>query len=671
MLHERARFLSLVLGLILFLGVRGAAAGVDPAPPERTLSPYFVIEGGDPEVDRLPLQSTKVELAVASVIANVTVKQIYQNRGTRPINARYVFPASTRAAVHGMTMRIGDQVIKAKIKERVQAQRTFEEARKQGKSASLLEQERPNVFSMSVANVMPGDSIEVTLSYTELLVPTAGTYELAYPTVVGPRYSSQPEAGAPDTDQFVEAGYFPEGKPPAETFELKGRISSGIAIKSLQSPTHAIRSSKLGDTLIGFELLPSEDHGSNRDFILKYRFAGQAVKSGLSLFDAGGEKFFLLQVEPPERVSDGDLPPREFVFVVDVSGSMYGFPLDTAKALLRELVSHLGPVDRFNVLLFSGGSELLAPRSLSATPENVALATALIDSQRGGGGTEMIPALTRALSLSREPGLSRSFIVVTDGYISADRDAMTTVRNMLGQANVFCFGIGSGVNRYLVEGLARAGWGEPFVVTDPSQAAATARRFREYVRAPVLTDVRVNYDHFQTYDVEPSAIPDVLAERPVVLFGKWRGALQGSVTLSGVAGKGPYQRRFEVAQVKPRPEDRALPYLWARSRIADRADFSFGDVSEGDKQELIALGLKYSLLTEFTSFVAVSEVVRNSGRAATDVDQPLALPAGVSNSAVGTPLEGAPEPELGLLVALLGAGFLGAWWLRRQRAELA
>lgn len=646
-----------------------AASAASPAAADKTLSPYFVVEGAEPNVEALPLESTKVDVHVTGVIAEVTVTQAYKNAGKKPINAQYVFPASTRAAVHGMRMQVRDQIIEAQIKEKQQAARAFEAAKRAGKSASLLEQQRPNVFSMKVANVMPGDRLEVSLRYSELLVPTSGAYELVYPTVVGPRYSSQSAATAPAKDRFIESPYTPAGVAPGYAFELGGSLSAAIPVQSLESPSHAISQSADNPGLRRFELAASERDGGNRDFILRYRLAGDAIQSGLTLFDSGGEKFFLLQVEPPRRVPDELIPPREYVFIVDVSGSMGGFPLETAKKLLRELIGGLRASDKFNVLLFSGASELLAERSLPATPESIALAARFIDAQRGGGGTELLPALERAFALSKSDGLSRSFLVVTDGYIGQDKGAIDLVRSRLSDANVFAFGIGSSVNRFLIEGVAKAGAGEPFVVTEPGEAGAVAKRLREYVRSPVLTDVKIAYEGFDAYDVEPQAIPDALAERPIVVQGKYRGDARGFVELRGVTGKGAFAQRFDVSQLKSRPEHRALSFLWARSRVASLSDFGFGEPTQLAKTQITALGLRYDLLTEYTSFVAVARRVVNPGGSAQNVDQPLPLPAGVSNSAVGPSADGADEPELWLFAAL-AAGLLAAGVARSRRQEL-
>jgi Ca-activated chloride channel family protein len=385
--------------------------------------------------------------------------------------------------------------------------------------------------------------------------------------------------------------------------------------------------------------------------VLGFRLAGDAIQSGLSLYDSGGEKYFLLQVEPPARVAQTAIPPREFVFVVDVSGSMRGFPLETAKQLLRELVQPLRPIDKFNVLLFSGGSRLLAEESLPATAGNVRKALDLIDGEPGGGGTELLPALERALSLSPEPGLARSFVIVTDGYVQADREAIELVTRNLGEASFFAFGIGTSVNRHLIEGLARAGQGEPFVVLGPGVARETAERFAAYVATPVLTDVRVDFEGFDAYAVEPRSVPDVLAARPVVVFGKWRGELGGVIQVTGRTGGDDFWQRFQVDEVAPRDENGALGQLWARARIAALSDYGLAEPGEAARREITALGLEHALLTRYTSFVAVAKRVRNAGGQGDDVTQPLPLPKGVPEAAVA--LAVGTEPELGIFVAAL------------------
>ena len=274
-----------------------------------TLSPYFFVEGGDPLTDRLPLLGTDVAVHVAGVIADVTVRQTYKNDGSRPIHARYVFPASTRAAVHGLTMTVGDQIVYAKIKEREEAGREFKAAKKAGKNAALLEQQRPNVFTMEVANLVPGQRIEVELHYSELLVPTAGVYEFVYPTVVGPRYSETLGEGA-SADRGLETPCRHEEEPPSYSIHLAGTVSAGMPIRDLVSPSHAIRTQPDDSTRVQFSLDPAESAGGNRDFILRYRLGGERIASGLMLYRGTDENFFLMTVQPPRRIAADEIPPR-------------------------------------------------------------------------------------------------------------------------------------------------------------------------------------------------------------------------------------------------------------------------------------------------------------------------------------------------------------------------
>lgn len=670
----------------LFLTAVAAAQGAG-LKEDKTLSPYFAIEGGDPSVDRFPLKDTRVDVSVGGVLAHVTVTQTYVNDGERPINASYVFPASTRAAVHGMTMTVGEHVIRAKIAEREEAREEFDQAKEAGKSASLLEQQRPNVFSMDVANVMPGDVIDIELQYSELLVPTDGTYTFVYPTVVGPRYSEITAETDTDHDRWVQSPYLHEDESSPSTFSIALRLSTGIPVAELSCLTHETDIAWDGETSATVSSIPGTANANNRDFILKYRLGGQRIQSGLMLHEGEDENFFLLLMEPPEAVAVESIPPREYIFAVDVSGSMHGFPISVSKELLRSLIGGLRPVDSFNVILFAGESKALAARSLPATEENIREAIALIDGEQGGGGTRLYSALERALGMPGEEGGSRSIVVVTDGYISAERDVFDLIRENLGRANVFAFGIGSSVNRYLVEGIARAGRGEPFVVTDRHEAHTEASKLRRYIESPVLTGVSVEYDGFEVYDVEPPAVPDLLAKRPLQVFGKWHGPASGRITVRGTTGVGEYSQTLNVEEAQPRPEHQPLRYLWARTRVADLVDFNDRGMEQRTVQQVTSLGLKYDLLTPYTSFVAVHEVVRNAEGDGTRVVQPLPLPEGVSDLAVGgeqsgprilglamsKPYREAPEPELLVLVlsVVLGMGGMAAFgrWVGRSGSQ--
>jgi len=624
-----------LFALCLVLPMPAPAQPADMPDEDKTLSPYFLVQSDDPTADRLPLLSTKADVSIAGVIADVKVRQVYKNDGKKPIEAIYTFPASTRAAVYAMKMTIGDRTIVASIREREKARKEYEQAKQEGKTASLLEQQRPNVFQMNVANIMPGDFITVEMSYTELLVPTEGVYEFAYPTVVGPRYNNKTAAESPKSEKWIASPYTHEGEAPTYEFGMNARIAAGLPIQEITCPSHKTSVAYAGLTEATVALDRSEKQGGNRDFILRYRLAGGKIQSGLLLFQGKDENFFLAMIQPPRRVEQFQIPPREYIFIVDVSGSMHGFPLDISKTLLRNLFANLRPKDYFNVLLFAGDNAVLSEKSLPATGENLEKAIALIDGQQGGGGTELLPALRRALSLPKAKGTSRNFVIATDGYVTVETEAFDLIRKNLGDANFFAFGIGSGVNRFIIEGMARVGMGEPFVIEKPDAAAAQAEKFRKYIQTPVLTDINVNFNGFDAYDVEPEYVPDVLAERPIVISGKWRGPANGTVKVTGIGAQGSYSQTVSVAEFPPDEANAALRYLWARQRIQLLADYNNIREDSVRIKEVTALGLKYSLLTQYTSFVAVDRKVRNVGGKQEVVEQALPLPQGVSDYAVG------------------------------------
>ena len=448
----------------------------------------------------------------------------------------------------------------------------------------------------------------------------------------------------PPSEHWVQNPYLHEGEAAPYGFDITVDVAAGLPIRELACPSHKVNAAYGSPSVAKITLDPSESRGGNRDYVLRYRLDGDRIQSGLLLFEGKKENFFLLMMQPPKRIAKADIPGREYIFIVDVSGSMHGFPLEISKKLLANLIGNLRPTDRFNVLLFSGGSSVMAEESLAATQENVARAIHLIDRQRGGGGTELLPALKRALSLKKQENTSRTIVIATDGYVTVEEEVFDLIRNNLGNANMFAFGIGTAVNRHIIEGMAHVGMGEPFVIAKPDEAPAKAEKFRNMIQSPVLTQVKVDFKGFDAYDVEPLAIPDVLAERPVIVFGKWRGKVKGHIAVSGITGEGGFAETIEVGKVKPSEANAALATLWARHRITLLSDYNRLRTSDKRIQEVTELGLRYNLLTAYTSFVAVDSEVRNiDGKPAT-VKQPLPLPQGVSDYAVGGKMMHASAP---------------------------
>ena len=656
-MKNRQYLLSALIALAFLFHLEPAGATATESEAPAPLSPYFFVEGADSATDRLPLKKTSADVRLNGFLASVELTQVYRNEGNQPINATYIFPGSTRAAVNGMVMTIGKRRIVANIKEKEAARQTFNAAKKAGKSASLLSQKRPNVFSMEVANIMPGDEVMVILTYTEILTAEDGVYEFVFPGVVGPRYGGDAGYAAAEVE-WIQNPYLAEGTPDPVTYGIDVEMISPLPISSLESSTHQLVTNWQDKRSVSVSLKDA-NHAGNRDFILRYRLQDDQILTGLTRFEAHGENYFLLVSEPPVRVMPEQIPARDYFFVVDVSGSMAGFPLDTTRDLMTRLLGDLKPTDRFNILFFAGNSAVLSPQPLAATPQNINRAIQMMNNQRGGGGTELYPALQRVFAKQSGENVSRNIVLVTDGYISAEDRIFRLVDEQLHRNNLYAFGIGSSVNRFLIESIARVGRAEAFVVTSSADAARKARQFSQYISAPALTNIRIEADGVELYDLEPAKVPDMLAQRPVMVIGKYRDATDdASIRLEGITGEGEQSWTFRLKEAES--ADSTLPQLWARKRL-ERLYAVPADNQEELREHIIELGLQYSLLTRYTSFVAVDETVRNTTGDARDVKQPLPLPKGVSNLAVGRPM---PEPGLlwsGLLVLLL------AWFSRRWK----
>jgi len=576
--------------------VMSLAAGVLPVFGPGASSPYFEVWASDAEATasntntsrmlNFPLQLTKVEATVSNGIVQAKVTQVYKNDGLDCLNSRYIFPLPTGAAISALVMRIGDRTVEGQIRTRAQARDEFETARDKGQSASLLDQERPNVFAMELANILPAETTEVTVEYTETLNPVDGIFAFTFPTVVGPRYG---QGWAPGSD----------------TSNLLTQVNVTMlpACLGLDSNLSLAVSNGQESTQVGASNM-------NGDIVIKFWFTKGDVGAQFLLSQREQERYFSLAIQPPQRrlLQDSQIARREYLFILDVSGSMTGYPIDLSKKLMVKLLKeNLREGDSLNILLFAGGQAVLnSEGNVPATKESVDDAISWLDeNMRAGGGTQLLPALEKAFRLPRSAKSdSRTIVVMTDGYVTVEKEAFDIVRNNLGEGNVFVFGVGSSVNHYLVEGLARVGYGAPFIVTDETKGDEVVKKLQRYIDTPVLTRLRLTFDgEFKAEELEPPYLPDVFASRPIQVVGKWTGQLSGQVRLTGyLPGGEAWEYSADVAHMNAR-EVPVVPLLWARSRIATLADYASLGINNTEK--ITALGLKYSLMTKYTSFVAV------------------------------------------------------------------
>ena len=590
----------------------------------------------------LPLKQTRVKAQIAGLVSTVVVAQEFENPYTTPIEAVYVFPLPHDAAVYGMKMVIGDRVVEGAIKPRSEAQELYQQAKQQGKTASLLDQERPNIFTQSVANILPGDNILVELSYFHDLDYEKGQVEFVFPTVVGPRYIPGHSSGrtgegwSNDTTRVrdgsrISPPLLPPGQRSGHEIEIEVHMDTGVPYRDLETPSHAIRVDRQGPSR-AIVTLDCRDRIPNKDFVLRWKTNPEGPVAGWVTHhdDLGG--YFLLMLEPEARIPRTETAPREYVFVVDTSGSMNGFPLDQCKRLIERCLKDLQEEDSFQVILFAGSASTFAPAPVPATPANIRKAMEYVKGAEGGGGTEFLPALEKALKHPVDRDRSRIVLFLSDGYIGYETQVLKYMDENRGSANLFPMGIGTSVNRYLIDAMARIGQGKPFYLRPDENPDETVGKFFEYVSRPSVTGIEVDFEGLPVYDLWPEKVPDLFAGRPVTLVGRFDRGASGKITLTGWLAGRRWKQTLEVELPDEEPANPGLPLLWARKRIEALSDrLAIGELQEDEaKEQITELGLRYSLMSAYTSFVAIDSEVRNPGGEGRTVSVPVPLPDQVS-----------------------------------------
>lgn len=626
--------------------------GAGFVPSASTRATQGALQIVDPEkgvVADCPLKHTDVKAEISGFISRVIVTQEFENPLKEKIEAVYVFPLPQNAAVDDMTMRVGDRTVRGRIKRREEARAIYEVARAAGNVASVLDQERPNIFTQSVANIMPGEKVSVTISYVETLKYEDGSYEFVFPMVVGPRYipggviGKQSAGSSPDTDQVPDASRItpavaPKGTRAGHDISIEVALDAGVPIDELRSTMHEVdveRPSRHNAIV----RLKDRNEIPNRDFILKYDVAGKRIEDALLTHRTdAGDGFFTMILQPPERVTAEDVMPKELVFVIDTSGSMMGFPIEKAKETMKLALDGLYPQDTFNLITFSGDTHILFPEPVPATKENLARAQAFLSSRSGSGGTEMMKAIRAALDPSDASDHVRIVCFMTDGYVGNDMEIIGEVQKHP-NARVFSFGIGGSVNRFLLDKMAEHGRGEVEYVALTDDGSAAARRFHERVRNPLLTDVSIDWSGLPVADVYPKRISDLFSAKPVVISGRYSAGGKGVIKLKGKMSGRDFVREIPVELPDNEPRHDVLATLWARTRIDELMSQDYAGIQAGtprdDMREAITqLGLNFRLMTQFTSFVAVEEMTVTDGGAPRRIEVPIELPEGVNREGV-------------------------------------
>ncbi len=585
----------------------------------------------------LPLRHTAVDAAVAGHIGTVNVKQQFANPFDTKIEAVYLFPLPEKAAVTEFLMIIGERTIRGILREKEEAQAIYREARAQGYRASLLVQRRPNIFEQKVANIEPGNAIDIDITYFHTLAYKDGWYSFVFPTVVGPRFNppgradpipALPRGGNSEAAGATGVEYLAPTERSGHDLAITVRIDAGVEIEDLKS-THEIVVERDGAASATVQLA-DRTTVPNRDFVLAFRVAGEAVKSNLLTYrdPDTGEGFFSLMVIPPIDTKVVARRPMEMVFVIDCSGSMHGRPLEQAKEAIRTALARLDPQDTFQIVRFSDDASQFGAAPVRATERNLAAARRYLANLDSEGGTWMIEGIKAALDFPHNPSHLRFVSFLTDGYIGNETEILAEVHRRLGAARIFSFGVGTSVNRYLMERMAKEGRGVAAYLGLNDSAEEVMGAFFDRVSHAALTDIEIDWGDMTVADTHPAQLPDLFVGRPLVVSGRFEGE-PGSVTVSGTVDEA--RRSFSLEANDQAGGGPSVAKVWARANIADLSDrHTTAADPHGELRDAIRrIALQHHLVSNYTSFVAVDSSETTEGQYGVTVHQAVPVPDGV------------------------------------------
>lgn len=596
-----------------------------------------------------PLEHTSVKAEISGFVTRVEVKQIFHNPRQEKIEAIYTFPLSSGAAVDEMVMRVGEKIVRGVIKPRDEAKRIYEQARDKGHVASLLDQERPNIFTQSVANIMPGEKVEISIGYVEILNYEEGSFKFTFPMVVGPRFipgqpaEKQGTGWAQDTSQVPDASRITppvaeEGERAGHDIDLSVSIDAGVPIEKVESMLHEVdidgrTKNKMVVSLKNKKEIP------NKDFVLKYLVAADEIRSGVIAHKDGENGYVNVVMIPPKRVQTEQIAPRELVFIVDTSGSQQGLPLEKAKDTMKYVIDRMNPSDTFNVIDFNDTVRVLFSAPKKNTPETREKALRYVQSLKGSGGTRMIPAIWEALNTTPANNRLRIVTFMTDGLVGNDFEIISMVKKLRDKSRWFCFGTGNSVNRFLLDNIARVGGGEADYILLNSPGEEVAKKFYERIATPVLTDISLSFDGIALEEVFPAAISDLWSHKPLVFKARYSKPGKGTIKINGFQSGKVYEQALNVTLPEKELLNSSLPSLWARAKVDELMDRDLMGVQrdkpdEKVKEEIIKVALENKIMTQFTSFVAVEEAVVTVDGKPVTVTVPVELPEGVSREGV-------------------------------------
>lgn len=592
---------------------------------------------GNAENVPVPLKHTDVKASIAGYIASVDVTQQYQNPYDTKIEATYVFPLPHNAAVNDFLMTIGDRKIRGIIRERQEAERIYQEAKAQGYVASLLTQERPNIFTQAVANIEPGKQIDISIRYFHTLSYADGWFEFVFPMVVGPRFNprgSTEGVGAVAREargvsgQKTEVPYLRPNERSGHDIALTVDLDAGVRLENLLCTSHQVNIKTLEGSQASVTL-SAADGIPNKDFVLRYQVAGKTPKSAVVAHRDERGGYFTLMLLPPQDLSNLPRKPLEMVFTLDVSGSMNGRPIEQAKSAIRYALEHMDQRDTFQVIRFFDRADRLFDRPKPVTPGNVKAALSFINGTDAGGGTMMIEGIRESLNFPRDENRLRLVTFLTDGFIGNEAEILREIHDNLGPSRIFSFGVGSSTNRYLLDHMAKMGQGAAAYLSPHDKAEEVMGPYFERISHPAMTDIVIDWGGMNVSEAYPQRMPDLFVGRPVILTGRFNGNGNTAIKIKGIVGGEAREMVMPIKLDEPTAAHKAIPTIWARGKITDLCDRSTWEANEQLPGQIKGLALEYGLMSPYTAFLAVDSTAKTAGEYGMGVSVPVPVPEGV------------------------------------------
>ena len=558
----------------------------------------------------LLLKYTQVNADIIGMLSCVSLTQKFCNDLSKNIEAVYMFPLPAESAVNEFEIVVGERIIKSVIKEKREARKIYTQAKKMGKKAGLLDQERPNIFTVAVANIEPGQTITVNIKYYETIKYEDKSYEFLFPMAITPRYGGRDKKGVPESlEGKTSPPILPPGKDPEREVKIFINLDGGFPLGEVTSPTHSVSVKENGQTKRTIKL-SDEKVIPDKDFVLKYSSKGEKEETTLSFYrEEKKAGTFMVHLTPKMDYGPEEMIRREIIFVLDRSGSMSGTIIKHAKTALKNCLKTLRAGDSFSIIAFDDRVESLSNKSLNFNEENVKKAYKFLNSIDARGGTEILSALKHAFKMPESKKHLRQIVFLTDGAVWNEDDSLKEINNNLNNSRIFSFGIGPSVNRYFLTKIAEEGRGTCQFIVQSREIEEAVERFSTQMSSPILSDINIECEGVNISDIYPAPVPDVYYGQVLCLLGRFHSSGRGTVRLKGRTGKGIFEQSFTVDFPDKDITYPVIETIWARKHIDLLLDEQrkYPQKKGEIRDEIIGIGLNYNLMSRYTSLVAVEE----------------------------------------------------------------